>query len=418
MKHTKYLTVFLIVTTCLCLSVVAQSVAPTNGTTGGQTNCSPVGCQAICNPGCDLNKTCVLGMMKACGVCPSSSCVDNSILGLPTTSPSGSNANDQSSNGPDGGMIGGIVGGLVGGGLVLAGAFFFLFRHKKQKKHGLPFIVSRSHLDMTSSMAMSNTGSRPRTVVHPPPSPVNGSSLSSLSSYQRQQHHLDQRQQIRTLTDNNNSHLRPESTSTALTSELGDDDDHSSLSSLSQRGSTMVASVVGLAQLKQQQQQQAAAAQAYQVTRVKPQIMRVNTVRLKDGDSQQVGNPGGLSRSGSVRTVLTRDNSISSNLTRSNTAPSRRPFSSNTIGQHRTTMYSTSSTISPESSPTTATAFTPDHLPLPPSSPKRISTPISLAATAATGTSVTSNPFHDRHSVIEDNDDNDEQLNSTNTITK
>jgi hypothetical protein len=45
-------------------------------------------------------------------------------------------------------MIGGIVGGLVGGGLVLAGALFFLFRHKKQKKHGLPFIVSRSRLDM------------------------------------------------------------------------------------------------------------------------------------------------------------------------------------------------------------------------------------------------------------------------------
>jgi hypothetical protein len=234
-------------------------------------------------------------------------------------------------------------------------------------------------------------------------------SLASLSSYQRQQHHLEQRQQ------HTGTHLRPISSATTATSELDDDDDdHSSLSSISQRGSTMVASVVGLAQLQQQQQQRqlqqqqqaSKSAQAFQVTRVKPQIMRVNTVRVMDeGGSSSVGssNNGGLSRSGSVRTVLTRDNSITSNLSRSNTAPSRRPFSNSTMDAQRTTMYSTSSTISPESSPTTATAFRPSLLPLPPSSPKRTSAPILLSA----GTTE-SNPFHDRHSVIEHDDDDDD----------
>lgn len=54
--------------------------------------------------------------------------------------------------------------------------------------------------------------------------------------------------------------------------------------------------------------------QAYQVSRARPQIMRVNQVR----DS--------LSRSGSVRTVLTRDDSTpSSSLSRSHTMPSKRP---------------------------------------------------------------------------------------------
>lgn len=264
---------------------------------------------------------------------------------------------------------------------------------------------------------MSNTESRPRTIVHSP-SPIMSTSLASLSSYQRQQHHLEQRHH------QTGTHLRPISSVTTATSELDDDDDdHSSLSSISQRGSTMVASVVGLAQLQQQQQlqrqhqqqQQASkSAQAFQVTRVKPQIMRVNTVRVMDEEGGSVGSPnggggGGLSRSGSVRTVLTRDNSISSNLSRSNTAPSRRPFSNSTMNHQRTTMYSTSSTISPESSPTTATAFRPSLLPLPPSSPKRTSAPILLSAgTAISSGNTESDPFHDRHSVIEDEDDDDD----------
>ncbi|CAO3590855.1 unnamed protein product [Absidia cylindrospora] len=392
MKYTTFLTVCIIFI-CLCSSVRAQA-APSNSTS--TDNCTPSNCHAICNPGCGTDTTCALGTMKSCGVCPSSSCVDNALLGLPKSGNNGgsnSGSNSSSSGGTDGGMIGGIVGGLVGGGLLLAAVMFLLFRHKKQKKGGLPFIASRSRLD-TPSLAMSSpTPIGNRSLGNNPLSSPTPYSLASLSSYQRQQHHLDQRN---ISGGHQQQHPRPISTATSQMND-DDDDDRSSISSVSQRGSAMVAHVAHL-----QQQQASKSAQAFQVTRVKPQIMRVNTVRVMDQQPDSPISGGNLSRSGSVRTVLTRDNSVRS-LSRSNTAPSRQPATQLPLQQQqpqqqRSTVYSTSSTLSPESSPTTATAISTAFTP-----PKRTSAPLlSATNTIPTTTSASADPFDDSHSVIED----------------
>ncbi|ORZ14705.1 hypothetical protein BCR42DRAFT_393501 [Absidia repens] len=394
MKYTIFLTVC-IITICLCSSVQAQA-ASSNGTSAG--NCTPSKCEAICNPGCGTDTTCALGTMKSCGVCPSSSCVDNALLGLPKSGNNGgsnSGSSSSSSGGTDGGMIGGIVGGLVGGGLLLAAVMFLFFRHKKQKKGGLPFIASRSRLD-TPSLAMSSPAPiGNRSLANNSLSSPTPYSLASLSSYQRQQHHLDQRN---ISGGHQQQGPRPISTATSQMND-DDDDDRSSISSVSQRGSAMVAHVAHL-----QQQQASKSAQAFQVTRVKPQIMRVNTVRVMDQQPDSPSSGGNLSRSGSVRTVLTRDNSVRS-LSRSNTAPTRQPAThspqqqqQHQQQQQRSTVYSTSSTLSPESSPTTATATSTTFMPA-----KRTSAPLlSATNTIPTTTSASADPFDDSHSVIED----------------
>ncbi|ORY91165.1 hypothetical protein BCR43DRAFT_498611 [Syncephalastrum racemosum] len=103
--------------------------------------------------------------------------------------------------------------------------------------------------------------------------------------------------------------------------------------------------------------------QAYQVSRARPQIMRVNQVR----DS--------LSRSGSVRTVLTRDDSTaSSSLSRSHTMPSKRPALASVSQPSR------SSTL------------------LTPSSDSR---PKSLPPGGKHLSIQEDDPFHDRHSIHE-----------------
>ncbi|KAI8078856.1 uncharacterized protein BX664DRAFT_342896 [Halteromyces radiatus] len=364
MKSTSVLAVFLFFP-----SLIYCQLASGNNT----GNCTPSNCQAVCNPPCSTDMSCVLGTMKSCGVCPSSSCISNSILGLPTSGNStnnngGQQQQQQDSNGPDGAMIGGIVGGLVGGGLLLAAALCWLFRHQKQKKRGLPFIVpGNNRLDTTSSVVMSTTTTRSpsRMTTGLSPTPVIPTSLASLSSAQRHQLHIDQH--INNNNNNNHSNnnnnngnqLRPISSS----SYLDDDDDHSSLSSLSQRGSVAMTATIG----KIQHQPALKSGQAFQATRMKAHVMRVNRL-VEDNRSSN----GTLSRSGSVRTILTRDNSIHS-LSRSNTAPSR-PQKNNSNNSTSTTLESLK---------------TKDD-----SSTKRISAPMLVASN--------NDPFDDRHSVIED----------------
>lgn len=183
------------------------------------------------------------------------------------------------------------------------------------------------------------------------------------------------------------SQLRPTSTS----SFLSEDDDDSSLGSISQRGSTAIATTITPGYRASHQATKSAT--AFQVTRIKPQIMRVNTVRVLDSPSpggSNNNNNNNLSRSGSVRTILTRDNSITSNLSRSNTAPTR-PRNKNNNNDHKnpdnnndddSTIVSSQSAASP-------------HL----ISPRRISAPLLSPSQI--------NPFHDRHSVVEEDDVND-----------
>ncbi|KAI9493392.1 hypothetical protein BDB00DRAFT_379071 [Zychaea mexicana] len=107
------------------------------------------------------------------------------------------------------------------------------------------------------------------------------------------------------------SDLQRQSTATALTA--ADDnpfsDDHHSRNSVLTTDDERASIASSVAHVTKTPVK---ATQAYQMQRAKPQIMRVNTVRVNNG--------AGLTRSGSTRTVLTRD---STQLSRSNTAPTR-----------------------------------------------------------------------------------------------
>ncbi|KAI9303971.1 hypothetical protein BJ944DRAFT_250258 [Cunninghamella echinulata] len=411
----KYLFIF-IGFVCLFFSLVKSQ-------SGNQTeNCMPSNCQAICTPACVDGKTCVLGTMKLCGQCPTSSCVDNSIIGAPhPTTPTvpNDNNNNNTSNGPDGGMIGGLVGGLVGGGLLIGACVFYFLRRQNKKKHGLPFIATSSKLGTTLSFHPSHNGLPQRSatpmsltpsshqmtsvITHhsqlPPPSPLQQHAHqqqqpASLSSSSSQLHVPPQQQKAPShIIEQELNRTSTLSRPTSSTSFLSEDDDRSSISSVSHRGSA-IATSFSLSHHPQQPQQQTAtkAATAFQVTRIKPQIMRVNTIRVLDsptpgeGDrnSQHEGGGNGngnLSRSGSVRTILTRDNSMASTLSRSNTAPTRPRINKN--------KNENNNDISTDNQPQQAatTIITPS---------KRISAPL---------LSPTNNPFHDRHSVIEEKDE-------------
>lgn len=96
---------------------------------------------------------------------------------------------------------------------------------------------------------------------------------------------------------------------------------------------------------------------AIAVSRARPQIMRVNQIQIPSSD--------GLSRSSSVRTVLTRE----ANLSRSNTAPARRVHKPPTPQPRPLTM------LNPEQQQPSSSLPAPDD----------------------------EDPFHDRHSIsVED----------------
>lgn len=141
----------------------------------------------------------------------------------------------------------------------------------------------------------------------------------------------------------------------------------------------------------------AKASQAVQVVRARPQIMRVNQVRI---DSVDGSSTGGLSRSGSVRTILTREENpsmTSVQLSRSRTAPTRR------LANRRES--SSILVITPQERPNTIinvddeyidksllSAGTPSISVDNNSFDNRTATSLSTAADE-------NNPFHDRHSV-------------------
>lgn len=109
--------------------------------------------------------------MKECGVCPASTCVDRSVLGLPPSSSNTSSAssptptNDSSSaeeeneqptqsqgNNNKGALIGGIVGGLLGGLVIFTAVGCLLIRRYKHKsKNLLPFASSNLGVGYSST---------------------------------------------------------------------------------------------------------------------------------------------------------------------------------------------------------------------------------------------------------------------------
>ncbi|KAI8391532.1 uncharacterized protein BYT42DRAFT_543067 [Radiomyces spectabilis] len=266
--------------------------------------------------------------MAGCGVCPEYKCFAKSVV---EGNGGGANPADtsSSSNGP---LIGGLVGGMIGAGLVFSAAGYAGFRYRKNKRTTLPLAFQSK--------------SRPTTPRSGPP-PVTPPMAKNLSGV------------IPVTFIQPSPGLRPMSQYTDVTDPFGDDatisrrTSHLSYSynndDASSRPDSMASSI-------HQDYTPVRATHAVQVTRAKPQILRVNTVRVNDG----------LSRNGSVRTVLTRDDSGAS-LTRSNTSPSR--FQPNT--SHPSTV-----------DPSLRENQDPIHRP--------ISTPTTIE-----------NPFHDRYHIKE-----------------
>ncbi|KAI9304319.1 hypothetical protein BJ944DRAFT_267025 [Cunninghamella echinulata] len=361
-----YLSVWAI-SSILLFSTSSLAQAPPN-------NCMPSNCVAACEPSCTGNNICILGMMTNCGQCPASKCVDqSSIVGISPNNGDNNNSNsDNNSNDNDSSntaLIGGLVGGLVAGGLIIGVLVFSLIKYRKNKRITLPITFHSSvqqyrkkdsvlsqqmkestresahsitsgvipiayippshhiqeespykHHSIPSSTLTSNNNSnntdnntnnnnnntnhslwisnqQTETIITPPLSAqlsiatptstlVNGNS-SSLSS----PHHP-----YTSKTALENPFQDPRNTIYSLNSE---DDDYDDMDS--KHGSVVM---VNKAQL--------ASHQAVQVTRAKPQILRVNTVRVND-----------LSRGNSVRTILTKSSDDENNLSRSNTVQSK-----------------------------------------------------------------------------------------------
>ncbi|CAO3583329.1 unnamed protein product [Absidia cylindrospora] len=340
MKHAIFLTLFFVFTCYVCL-VWSQSV--TNTENGGGSNCSPINCQALCNPGCSANTTCVLGTMKLCGVCPSSLCVDNSLLGLPINPGDGTGNNDDDSTttientGDNHKIIGGMIGGLVGGGLLLmATGLVFMLWHKKRNSQK----AFSAHVPPLSQK--DSTNSAVNTLKTGPTSPsLNLPTLIVPTSRVPQQ--FGNAKQT-SLHRKQSASATSQQTNDDSYNDMDDDDGRSSISSVSHHG---LASMVTVGGHPQQQ--------GFPGTRLKPQIMRLSTVRASMVSQN---------RTSSVRTMLTPHTMSLSG--------SEKSFTTSNI------ISNSSSTVSPLFSAISPT----------------ISAPSLETETA-------NNPFDDRHCVID-----------------
>jgi hypothetical protein len=144
---------------------LANETTATNTT----TNCQPLNCKAICTPSCNMNEVCILRTMIDCAICPASSCLSRTVLGLPpigtsnrTTSSDSNNSSSSSTTGP---LIGGTVGGLIGVGLLIGiGVYCYLKRSKNKGK--LPFAFTAAGANVSRNM-----GNLEKLQQSPPPTP-------------------------------------------------------------------------------------------------------------------------------------------------------------------------------------------------------------------------------------------------------
>ncbi|KAG0733998.1 hypothetical protein G6F57_012836 [Rhizopus arrhizus] len=212
--------------------------------------------------------------MTSQGVCPEPKCMPPHAIGLSDTS------NSNSDNSSNAGLIGGLVGGLVGGGALMASVGFLLIRHKR-KKNKIPLALRKNIANNHSKrnipsfrqqeeMIESNRNSKVVSGVIPvafiPPSSRAQSSI--LDS--------DRHTSVSTFasTQNGNFGNNP---------FQDNHHPHSYLGGASRRTSA-----------ESHIEQAHAIVQATQAIRAKPQIMRVNTVKVEDS----------LSRSSSFKKTL------------------------------------------------------------------------------------------------------------------
>ncbi|KAL7317597.1 hypothetical protein PS15m_003933 [Mucor circinelloides] len=257
-------------------------------------------CSSTCSPSCSGNNVCTVGTMTTCGVCPVPKCVPRSTIGLPdivdsTDSSSPSNA----------GLIGGLVGGILGAGLIVGVLIFLLIRRRIKKKSTIPLAFRSKQRSNSNNNNSNNTavneemqerasrqvlsGVIPVTFIPPTPSGHNSIYTESEAETPRSRYGS-----FATFANQNDDDLenpfsdRPISNAhSIMTTTTTTTDYHGRRDSMESNVSRQhVATVV----------------QATQVMRAKPQIMRVNTVKVQDG----------LTRSGSFKKTIQPDTANSS----------------------------------------------------------------------------------------------------------
>ncbi|CAO3643338.1 unnamed protein product [Mucor fragilis] len=255
--------------------------------------------------------------MTTCGVCPVPKCVPRSTIGLPDisdTTDSGSSSNA--------GLIGGLVGGILGAGLIVGVLIFLFIRRRIKKKNNIPLAFRSKQRDIHSNSnspavneEMQERASRqvlsgviPVTFIPPTPSSHNSVYTESEAETPRSRYGS-----FATFANQNEDDLenpfsdRPISNAhSIMTTTTTTTDYHGRRDSIESTVSRQhVATVV----------------QATQVMRAKPQIMRVNTVKVHDG----------LTRSGSFKKTIQPDNtnsSASTPISAHSRAPTPLPVSS------------------------------------------------------------------------------------------
>ncbi|GAN07924.1 hypothetical protein MAM1_0182d07429 [Mucor ambiguus] len=233
--------------------------------------------------------------MTTCGVCPVPKCVPRSTIGLPDiedTTDNGSSSNA--------GLIGGLVGGILGAGLIVGVLIFLMIRRRIKKKNNIPLAFrskqrSNSNNNTAVNEEMQERASRqvlsgviPVTFIPPTASSHNSMYTESEAETPRSRYGS-----FATFANQNQDDLenpfsdRPISNAhSIMTTTTTTTDYHGRRDSIESNVSRQhVATVV----------------QATQVMRAKPQIMRVNTVKVQDG----------VTRSGSFKKTIQPDHASS-----------------------------------------------------------------------------------------------------------
>ncbi|KAL9555028.1 hypothetical protein MBANPS3_002538 [Mucor bainieri] len=256
-------------------------------------------CSSTCYPSCSGNNVCAVGTMTTCGVCPVPKCVPRSTIGLPDIE----DTSDSSGGSSNAGLIGGLVGGILGAGLIVGVLIFLMVRRRIKKKNSIPLAFRGKQRSNNHSTAVNEemqeqasrqqvlSGVIPVTFIPPTASSHNSmyteseaetprSRYGSFATFANQNEQDDDLENPFSDRPISNAHSIMTTTTTTT-------DYHGRRDSMESNVSRQhVATVV----------------QATQVMRAKPQIMRVNTVKVQDG----------VTRSGSFKKTIQPDHTNSS----------------------------------------------------------------------------------------------------------